>query len=35
MNKIKSAIMIGAAVLFTACGGVEKTAETGTIKKAE
>ena len=32
MNKIKSAIMIGAAVLFTACVGGEKVSETETIK---
>ena len=32
MNKIKNAIMIGATVLFTACGGGEKTVETETIK---
>ena len=32
MNKIKSAIMIGAAVLFTACVGDEKVSETETIK---
>ena len=32
MNKIKSAIMIGAAVLFTACMGDEKVSETETIK---
>ena len=32
MNKMKSAIMIGAAVLFTACVGGEKVSETETIK---
>ena len=32
MNKIKNAIMIGAAVLFTACVGGEKVSETETIK---
>ena len=32
MNKIKSVIMIGAAVLFTACVGGEKVSETETIK---
>ena len=32
MNKMKSAIMIGAAILFTACVGGEKVSETETIK---